>query len=58
MLNDEPALPFCPHCLQPMNLIGRLNIVPKIFVFYCARCKHPETTVQERAAAEAEERAA
>jgi len=58
MSNDHAALPFCSHCRQPMNLIGRLNIVPKIFVFYCPSCKHPETKVQERATPELEERAA
>jgi hypothetical protein len=41
-----------------MKLIRRIEIVPEILVFYCARCKHSETKVQERAAAETEERAA
>ena len=58
MLNEEPALPFCLYCQQPMKLIRRLEIVPVVSVFYCARCKHAETKVQKCAAPEAEERAA
>ena len=30
--------------------IAHVEGVPEIFVFYCARCKHAETKMQERAA--------
>jgi hypothetical protein len=51
--NDQPVLPSCPHCREPMKLvhtIPRLGGLPEIFVFYCARCKHAETEMLERAA--------
>jgi hypothetical protein len=41
-----------------MKLIRRIEIVPEVLVFYCVRCKHAETKVQERVASEAAERAA
>jgi len=52
MKNERPIPPSC-HCREPMNLIRTITHVeevPTIFVFYCARCKHAETKVQERAA--------
>ena len=52
MKNERPTPPSC-HCQEPMNLIRTITHVeevPTIFVFYCARCKHAETKVQERAA--------
>ena len=58
MTNDQPPLPLCLHCRQPMNLLRRLEIVPEICFFYCARCKHAEIKVHEQAASEAQERAA
>jgi len=36
-----------------MNLVRTITHVegvPEIFVFYCPRCKHAETKVEERAA--------
>jgi hypothetical protein len=54
----ERLLVELQYCQQPMKLIRRLEIVPVVSVFYCARCKHAETKVQKCAAPEAEERAA
>jgi hypothetical protein len=56
VISDQQAMPSCPDCQKPMQLIRRIEIDPEIFVFYCARCKRAETRVQ--AAPEAEERAA
>ena len=52
MTIERSAPPLC-HCREPMELvrtIPHVEGVPEIFVFYCARCKHAETKVQERGA--------
>jgi len=36
--------------MQLVRTILHVEGVPEIFVFYCTRCKHAETKVQERAA--------
>jgi hypothetical protein len=33
-----------------MKFVRRLEALPQIFVFYCSRCRHAETKVQEGAA--------
>ena len=46
MTGVTPA-PCCPHCHEPMKLIrtiAHLGEPPEVFVFYCAPCKHAETT--------------
>jgi len=51
MTNERPAPPLC-HCREPMKLVRTIlhvEGVPEIFIFYCTRCKHAETKVQERA---------
>jgi hypothetical protein len=52
MAFDTPAPPLCPG--EPMKLVktlSHLGGLPKIWVFYCSRCKQAETKVQERTAA-------
>jgi len=36
--------------MELVRTIAHVEGVSEIFVFYCTRCKHAETKVQERAA--------
>jgi hypothetical protein len=41
-----------PYCKGTMQLVRHLDLreLPDIFVYYCSRCQHVETVMQERAA--------
>ena len=46
LLTDEPPVPYCPHCGQPMKLVGMSRLLgrsrPILLELYCAACDHEE----------------
>ena len=46
LLTDEPPTPYCPHCGQPMKLVGISRLLgrscPTLLELYCASCDHEE----------------
>jgi hypothetical protein len=46
LLTDEPPTPYCPHCGQPMKLVGISRLLgrscPTLLELYCAFCDHEE----------------
>ena len=46
LLTDEPPMPYCPHCDQPMKLMGMSRLLgrscPTLLELYCAACNHEE----------------
>src|SRR5260370_42048233 len=46
LLTDEPNTPYCPHCGQPMKLVGISRLLgrscPTLLELYCASCDHEE----------------
>ena len=46
LLTDEPPMPYCPHCAQPMKLVGISRLLgrsyPTLLELYCASCDHEE----------------
>jgi hypothetical protein len=46
LLTDEPPMPYCPHCGQPMKLVGISRLLgrscPTLLELYCASCDHEE----------------
>jgi hypothetical protein len=47
LLTDEPPTPYCPHCGQPMKLVGISRLLgrscPPLLELHCASCDHQET---------------
>ena len=46
LLTDEPPTPYCPHCGQPMKLVGISRLLgrscPTLLELYCVSCDHEE----------------
>jgi len=46
LLTDEPPMPYCPHCGQPMKLVRISRLLgrscPTLLEFYCASCDYEE----------------
>jgi hypothetical protein len=50
MADDQPALPLCPECREPMKLIRtipKLGGMRQLSSYYCAPCGVAETKEQE-----------
>ena len=47
---DQPTIPLCPECCEPMKLvrtIPKLGGMPELFSFFCAPCGVAETKEQK-----------